>query len=556
MESGVNIAMIYVNMVLSLLAGLGAFMIGFKLMSDGMKSFSDGGLKKLFLKTGKSPLAGVGVGLVTTALVQSSSVTTVMVVGFVNAGIMGLEQAASVIMGANIGSTITAQIAALETLNIGNFDFIAYAAALSAVGIFINLFAKKDKTKIIGTIIAGFGLLFLGMRLMSDAMAILRTSDKIVAILSKINNPLLLLLIGAVITGIIQSSAAVTAILISMAAAGITIGSGGNSVYFVILGTNIGTCITAIMSSFGASPNAKRASFIHLTFNVAGSLLFTALLWGWKGFSSVVMDGMFPREDMMATKIAMFHTLFNVICTAMFLPLRKVFVSVSKKVFGDKKEEKVSALEERLLSSPAIAVGQALAETKRAADLAFGNVLTAMNAFYGKDETKANDIKDANKKLVELTSEIDDYLVKISAGDAGNGTAVETEVAALHHVLIDVGRIGELADNISKYTAFAKANDLVFSENVLIDLRGMTSELERLYNLCSEYISLRDDNVLKTLDVTEDGIDERKRTLLDDHVKRLQSGVCNGNSSSTFVNLVSNLERIGDHIYLIAHALK
>ena len=240
----------------------------------------------------------------------------------------------------------------------------------------------------------------------------------------------------------------------------------------------------------------------------------------------------------------------------MFLPLRKVFVSVSKKVFGDKKEEKVSALEERLLSSPAIAVGQALAETKRAADLAFGNVLTAMNAFYGKDETKANDIKDANKKLVELTSEIDDYLVKISAGDAGNGTAVETEVAALHHVLIDVGRIGELADNISKYTSFAKANDLVFSENVLIDLRGMTSELERLYNLCSEYLSLRDDNVLKTLDVTEDGIDERKRTLLDDHVKRLQSGVCNGNSSSTFVNLVSNLERIGDHIYLIAHALK
>lgn len=268
------------------------------------------------------------------------------------------------------------------------------------------------------------------------------------------------------------------------------------------------------------------------------------------------MDGMFPREDMMATKIAMFHTLFNIICTAIFLPLRKVFVSVSKKVFRDRKEEKVSALEERLLSSPAIAVEQALAETKRAADLAFGNVLAAMNAFYGKDKSKSVEIKNANKKLVELTSEIDDYLVKISAGDAGNGTAVETEVAALHHVLIDVGRIGELADNISKYTASAKENDLVFSENVLIDLRGMTSELERLYSLCSEYILTRDDNVLKTLDETEDDIDGRKRTLLDDHEKRVQNGVCNGNSSATFVNLVSNLERAGDHIYLIAHALK
>lgn len=537
--------MIYINTVMLLLAGLGAFMVGFKLMSDSIKTVSDGGLKRLFLKTSDNPFVGLGIGAATTALVQSSSVTTVMVVGFVNAGIMSLYQAATVIMGANIGTTITAQIAALES-----FNFINYAMALSAVGIFINIFAKKDKTKSVGLAFAGLGLLFLGMRFMSDSMSGIKESEAVVDLLAKINNPILLLLIGAAITALIQSSTAVTAIVISMAGAGIIIGSGGNAVYFVILGTNIGTCVTAILSSVGAGANAKRASFIHLSFNVLGSLLFCLILILWKNFSAAVMEPLFP---LMTTRIAMFHTLFNVVCAAIFLPLAKVFVSVSKKIFKDKKiTGEAVLLEERLLNTPSIALAQVFKEVKRAAASAMGSVETAMDGFFAVDVDKAELVNKNNEKLDRLLSEIDAYLVKLSI----NATSLngEMEIASLHHILVDIKRIGELADNMDKYTRVSKEQNLTYSDNVIDDLKGMTAELKRLFELCMEYLDSRDANKLRELDEVENKVDERRKTLLDDHVRRVKEGVCKPASSSTFVNLVSNLERTGDHIYLIAHA--
>lgn len=533
------------NIILSLMAGLGAFMAGFKLLSDGMKSVSDGGLKRLFARTSDNRLVGVGVGAAATALVQSSSVTTVMVVGFVNAGIMTLYQATAVIMGANIGTTITAQIAALES-----FDFINYAMALSAVGIFVNLFAKRDKPKMLGLAVAGLGLVFLGMRFMSDSMSVFRESARVVELFTRIDNPVLLLLIGMLLTALMQSSSAVTAIIISMAGAGLIIGGGGNSVYFVILGTNIGTCVTALLSAIGTGANAKRAAFIHFAFNALGSLLFSVILLAWKGFSADVLEPLFPH---VTTRIAMFHTLFNVICAALFLPFVKAFVFVADKLFRDKPPAGAAvALEERLLATPSVALAHAVKEVRSAAVGAMDTVYLAMDGFFGGDVDAAARVNENNARLRASLDAVEAYLIKLSA--RGADLAGEMEIASLHHIIVDVGRIGELADNIDKYTLAAKELNLSFSESVMADLRSMTEELKKLFGLCMDYLERRDPGVLKELDEVEDRVDKMRRELLDDHVKRVKEGVCKPASSSTFVNLVSNLERTGDHIYLIAHA--
>lgn len=528
----------YLNAVLYMIAGLGAFMIGFRLMSDSIKSVSDGGLKKLFKKTSDKPIAGFGVGVAATALVQSSSVTTVMVVGFVNAGFMTLKQATAVIMGANVGSTVTAQIAALES-----FNFINYAMALTAVGIFINLFAKKDSVKTVGLSLAGLGLLFLGMRFMSDSMSVVSQSEKVADVLSAVSNPLLLLLIGAALTAVIQSSAAVTAIVISMAGAGISVGGGGNAVYFLILGTNIGTCATAILSAIGAGTNAKRAAFIHFAFNFFGSMIFLILLWAWKDFSRVVMEPLFPH---LTTQIAMFHTFFNVICALVFLPFINVFVFISEKLFRGKKDG--DELDERLISTPSIALGQVEIAVQRAMNTSLNSVNNSIRLFFGGESF---DVRENNRNLQSDLDKIDAYLIAIGA--AGVGIRSELQVAAFQHILIDINRIGELADNIVKYAERAEKEKISMSNTAKEEIMQMTASINTLFNVCTEYIDGGKKSVLQSLEAVEDGIDSQKKTLLSNHSNRVDEGICTPSTSSIFINLVSNLERIGDHVVQIAH---
>ncbi len=528
----------YLNAVLYMIAGLGAFMIGFRLMSDSIKSVSDGGLKKLFKKTSDKPLAGFGVGVAATALVQSSSVTTVMVVGFVNAGFMSLSQATAVIMGANVGSTITAQIAALES-----FDFINYAMALSAVGIFMNLFAKKENVKTVGLSLAGLGLLFLGMRFMSDSMSVVSQSEKVASVLGAVSNPLLLLFIGALLTAIIQSSAAVTAIVISMAGAGLTVGGGGNAVYFLILGTNIGTCATAILSAIGAGTNAKRAAFIHFAFNLFGSLIFLTVLWAWQGFSAVIMEPLFPH---LTTRIAMFHTFFNIICALLFLPFVKLFVALSQKIFRGKKDG--DELDERLISTPSIALGQVAIAVQRAINTSLASVNNSIQLFLGED---AIDVRENNRNLKTSLDKIDDYLIAIGA--AGAGMRSELQVAAFQHILIDINRIGELADNVVKYAERANKEKIALTNDAKDEVVQMTASVNSLFTACTGYLDGGKAAVLKDLEAIEDVIDGQKKTLLSNHAQRLDAGICSPSTSSIFINLVSNLERIGDHVVQIAH---
>ena len=341
MLAGEPVAMDYVLSVVSLLAGLGAFLFGFKVLSDNIEKLATNRLRGWFDKTGKSRLAGVG---------------TVMVVGFVNAAIMSLFQATTVIMGANIGTTITAYIASMAEI-----PLIEFVTALTCVGIFMNMLCKSEKTKTIGLMLTGLGLVFLGLEYMSGAMSMYRDSTAFKSFLTTVDNPFVLLLIGAIFTAIVQSSSAVTSLIIVMVMQGLVIGNGGNDVLFLVLGSNIGTCITAILSSIGANTNAKRASLIHLMFNVFGAVIFTIFLLCWPGFMDSTLNAWFPEQAAAGLCIALFHTFFNVVCTCIFLPMTNLFVKISCKIISDKKDKNRPAgdavlLDERFIQTPAVAV--------------------------------------------------------------------------------------------------------------------------------------------------------------------------------------------------------
>lgn len=316
--------------VTKLLGGLGTFLLAFKLLTENIEKIASDKLTKLLKKTTKNRILGVIVGTIITALLQSSTATTVMVVSFVNAGVLDLFQATSIIMGANIGTTITAHIVALDSVDIGN-----YLATFVGAGMILNMIFEKPKIKNLGMSLVGFGLIFIALYLMKDAMVSLQDDYRFVELLTKINNPFILLVLGASITIALQSSAAVTTILISMIASGITIGNGvlPNAPLFVILGSNIGTCLTAIVSSASASVNAKRAGLIHLLFNVFGSVIFMIILLIWKNFINDTLGRMVSDPS---SQIAIFHTLFNVISTLIFLPFISQFVKISTILVKDK----------------------------------------------------------------------------------------------------------------------------------------------------------------------------------------------------------------------------
>ena len=392
----------WLYIVVNIMAGCGAFLLGFKVLSDNMEKIAGNSLKKLFNKTSDKRLLNVGMGAAAPAVVQSSAITTVMVVGFVNVGIMTLYQAAAIIMGANIGTTITAQIAALQA-----FDIDLVFMMLLFVGVFMDLFSRNDKIKSLGLSLAGLGLVFVGLALMSDSMSVLKKSEAVTEFLSEIDNEILLLLIGIGFTAIIQSSSALTTIVISMASAGLIIGGGGNAPLFIILGSNIGSCVTALISSIGTSVNARRASIIHLLFNVIGSILFTIMLIIWKDFSSMTLEKWFSAPS---TQLAMFHTIFNVTCTLLFLPFTGWLVKTATILVKDKKEEvdpsAVVYMDKRFLATPTLAIGQLNKESFRMADMAMLSLKKAFDGFLNKDVASEADVIKLNESVSKISSSV------------------------------------------------------------------------------------------------------------------------------------------------------
>ena len=551
----------YVYLILQLLGGLGAFLVGMEIMSDSMSRLAHGGLKKMLNKTANNRFAGVGIGAVSTVIIQSSSATTVMVVGLVNAGIMTLFQATAIIMGANIGTTITAWIASL-----GSLDVSAFLLILSVIGVFMTMLSKKEKVKTVGNVLTGLGLIFVGLAFMSDAMDPDLHPEIMQAIkdaLSVVQNPALLLLIGIVATGIVQSSSAVTSIVVVLATSGVLIGGTGDGVYYVIIGSNIGTCVTALLSSIGASPNARRAAIIHLLFNCLGAVIFTAFLLCWMpfgtSFSETVLDYIFPGDYQF--QIAFFHTLFNVTCTCLFLPFIKGFVWLANHLIPEKKKAEQPAedrvmcgLDERLLLQPSVALAHLYQETGKMLAYAKETLDIAFHGFLDKNTTVKEDVLERNRKLSDANREAVQYLVKISA----SAPTIDDEkaISSMHYVLNDIVRVGELADNVTKYTDHYVNDPLVFSNEFLTMIREMYEKLNELYDVCYRAFIERDYAALRQVDAVEDIVDKMRRELVNQHIKRLNEGRCQPQNSSVFINLVGNLERAADHMTYIAHSIE
>lgn len=553
----------YLYLVLELCGGLGAFLIGMNMMSDSMSRLAHGRLKSMLNKTANNRIAGVGIGAAVTMIIQSSSATTVMVVGLVNAGIMTLFQATAVIMGANIGTTITAWIASL-----GSLDVSAFLLVLAVVGVFMTMFSKTEKVKVIGTVLAGLGLIFVGLGVMSDSM----DNEEIIAAikdaLSVVKNPFLLLLIGIVATGIIQSSSAVTSIVVVLATSGVLIGGTGDGVYYVIIGSNIGTCVTAMLSSIGASPNARRAAVIHLLFNCLGAILFVVFLLCWQpfgvSFSETVLEKMFPATATGTNyqfQIAFFHTLFNVTCTCIFLPFAKGFVKLANLLVREKKSSDEGApkgllgdLDERLMRQPSVALAHLYQEAGKMLTYSVSTLTEAFEAFVKKDTSVKQDIQDRNNKLSGANRAAVEYLVKLSA----SSLVMEDEktISNMHYVLNDIVRIGELADNVTKYTDHYENDGLIFSAEFISMTQEMFEKIKKLYAACLAAFSERDFSKLQEVDAIEDEIDNYRRKLVNQHIKRLNEGKCQPQSASVFINLVGNLERAADHLTYIAHSIE
>ena len=413
------------------------------------------------------------------------------------------------------------------------------------------MLSKREKTKTFGLTIAGLGLVFLALEFMSDSMSFFKELPAVSNLLMSVDNPFLLLLIGIFLTALIQSSSAVTTIIISMVAAGLQIGSTPNAVLFLILGTNIGTCVTALLSSVGATPNARRASIIHLLFNVCGTLVFVVILLLWKNFAVEVLQKAFPEPT---TQIAMFHTIFNVVSTLIFIPAIKLFIKAATILVKDKKKEtRTSYLDDRFLNTPSVAVLQATREVAylgqeamRALDLSLEGLLKRDVEYKTKVFEIIENVEECNKNILT-------YLVKVSSKELSLHD--EKKISNLHSVINDFIREAEIADNVVKHTRTMAEKDITFSEEVVQSLYEIKDLLARQFENVERVMIKKDHSVLDNVDKIEDRIDTMRVDLTNGHIKRLEEGKCQPQSSGVFINLISNLERAGDHLNYIVDLL-
>ena len=542
-----------VSNIVFLFAGVGIFMLAIHMTSESMEKIASDKLRKLLDKLSGNKLSGVGIGAGVTAIIQSSSATTVMVVGMVNAGIMTLTQATNIIMGANIGTTVTGLIAALPTLSAGS-DFPSptdLLMLLSFIGVIMNMVGRNDRIKTWGNFLAGFGAVFVGLKCMSMSMEFMAELPEFKNALIAVTNPFLLLMIGAVFTGIIQSSAAVAGILITMASNGLIIGGGGNAMLYVVLGTNIGTCVTAVIASIGGATNGKRASLIHLMFNILGSVFFFIVMVLWTDFYDGFLCRILGGNHGLA--IAVFHVVFNLISTLILLPFSKVLVKIAEKLVRSRPEKakyKLAFIEDRILKTPSIAIDQLLKETKRLAELSRRILRTSVEAFLDAEASKDGSVREAMDEISFIVGEINKFLVKVNAVDL----SARDKLAAsnLHHVISDFERIADLATNIMRYTVNARDRNLCFSEAIQSEVRGMYQDIDDMFELVIGDIARRSSENRASIYEIEDEVDSYRTNNLENHIERMNRGECNPDSGGIYMNTINNLERAADHLVFIA----
>ncbi len=537
---------VIVKNILMLLAGLGVFMYGMKHMGDSLQSGSADKLRKVFTKITGNRAKGVITGAAVTALIQSSSATTVMVIGFVNAGVMTLAQATSVIMGANIGTTVTGLIISLKSLPITQIF-----AALSCAGIFIIIFSKNARLKIVANAIIGLGFIFVGLIVMSGAMKDFSALPAVKDIFSATSNPFLLLIIGTLLTAIIQSSSATTGILITLAGVGLI---DVNCALYVVLGVNIGTCITAILASIGATTAAKRAAAIHLLFNLIGTIIFFTLFMIPAANKAII--AVLPGA--IEFKIAIFHIIFNITTTLILIPFINMFVKFVEHIITDKGDGSAVELatkyiDERLLATPTIALGEAKLEIMRMASLAYENFVRSIKAITANDLSEKGVFDQREKEINFLNKEITKFLVKISGAIASSHD--EEIIGTYYHVVSDIERIGDYAENILEYTERMILANTSFSEHAKAEICEMHNATQMLYATCMRVFQNVDLQALMQAETYESLVDDYKKNLTRAHVARLEEGRCSAESGAVFLALVSNIERIADHMLNVAKSI-
>ncbi|MBU3192541.1 Na/Pi cotransporter family protein [Clostridium algidicarnis] len=518
--------------IIGLIGGLGLFLYGMKLMGDGLENAAGEGLKSILEKATSNKFMGVLVGAVVTAVVQSSSATTVMVVGFVNAGLMNLSQAVGVIMGANIGTTVTAQLVA--------FKLDTIAPIFVGIGVAIVMFSKSTKRREFGNIILGFGILFMGMGIMGDAMKPIAQSQQFKDLIIAIgDNWAIGIVAGLAMTAVVQSSSATTGILIALAGTG----SIDMSIAIpVILGCNIGTCVTALLASIGTSKTARKAAIIHLCFNVIGTLIFIPL----RGPLAQLVQYISPLNTQ--RQIANAHAVFNITNTIILLPLSKYLILIANKVIkGEDEIEKVGAkfIDDRLLETPVIALGQVIKEVLRMANKAKENVEIAIKAFESNDEKLVEKVYKNEKVINILEQEITTYLVKLSKTEVSDKQ--KGIIASTFHVVNDIERIGDHAENIADLTSEKIIKKLEYTDEALEELKQMYDYTIHSLQLAIESYENNDPNKVEELLNVEQRIDTLEREFRSSHIRRLNEGTCTATAGAVYLDIISNLERIGDH---------
>ncbi|QJA08530.1 Na/Pi cotransporter family protein [Romboutsia sp. CE17] len=528
------------EIIINLMGGLGLFLYGMTLMGDGLQKSAGAKLKRIIELLTSNVVMGVLVGALVTAIIQSSSATTVMVVGFVNAGIMTLPQAIGVIMGANIGTTITAQLVSL--------DLVGIAPMALGIGIILYLFAKNSKTKHIAEILIGFGILFTGMDFMKDAVKPLSEFKGFTdALVSFGHHPILGILLGFGITAIVQSSSASMGMLLALSSQGLIPLA---SALPILYGENIGTCITSIISSIGASKNARRAATMHLVFNIIGTLVFMLVLT--KPITMVVTH-LDPND--VSRQIANSHTLFNLVNVIILLPFSKLIVKLTMKLIPEKEDDVedtkiVKFIDERMITTPSIALSNTAKETIRMGNKAKKALTNAMNGLLEKSDKKVKVVFEEEQKINELQKIILDYLLKLSKTSISHD-CIEG-IDKLFNTINDIERVGDHAENIAELAESMINNDLNMSEDGKAELLEMYNKVIETYTYALESLEKGDIDLACKVIKMEEQVDAMETSYRRSHMKRLNEGVCSIDSGVIYLDIISNLERVSDHSVNIA----
>ena len=540
--------------IVAMFGAIATFLFGMSTMTDGLEKLSSGRLEHILERLTSNVFKGVLLGAVVTGLIQSSAATTVMCVGFVNAGIMKLEQTVGIIMGANIGTTVTAQLLRLGDIDADNIVMMFLQPSflgpiLAVVGIIFYMFIKGGHKRIVGQIVLGLGLLFIGMNTMSSAVEPLKDLPEFQSVFTAFSNPLLGVAVGAAVTALLQSSSASMGILQAISTTGVV---SFNIAMPLIMGQNIGTCITALISSVGASKNAKRTAMIHLFFNIIGSVFFLVVLYA----GNALFRFPFWENTMDMGSIANLHLAFNIACTALLLPFHRQLVKVVKAVVpGDAEERELSVLDDRFLSSPSLALERAHDAVVQMSEFARDNYRLAVELIWKFDAKKLERLNETEVALDKLEGLLDNYLVKLT--DRALTAEESTRVSELLHTLSDFERIGDYAVNVSESAVVLHDRNITFSPQARAELERLTAAVGETLDKTVACYQSRQRTLAVQVEPLEEVVDLIAATLKNRHVERLKAGECTIELGTQFLELLINLERMSDHCSNVAlHILR